>query len=59
MQAYYVRIYGGPDDSPVDPSEFQRPNGRFLLGTVADDPVAMGGWRMRPDLDAVLDLRRA
>jgi ribosomal protein S18 acetylase RimI-like enzyme len=59
VQAYYVRIYGGPDDSPVDPSEFQPPNGRFLLATVGEVPVAMGGWRMRPDLDSVLGARAA
>ena len=59
VQQYYVQIYGGPDDSPVDPAEFAEPRGRFLLGLVDDAPVAMGGWRMRPDLDAVIGGRCA
>jgi GNAT superfamily N-acetyltransferase len=59
VQAYYERIYGGPDDSPVDPAEFQAPQGRFLLGVVDDTPVAMGGWRMRPELDAAIGGRCA
>jgi GNAT superfamily N-acetyltransferase len=54
VQAYYVVIYGSPDESPVDPAEFDPPRGRFLLGTVAGEPVGMGGWRMRPDLTGVL-----
>jgi GNAT superfamily N-acetyltransferase len=54
VQAHYVVIYGGPDDSPVDAHEFDPPAGRFLLGAVAGVPVAMGGWRLRPDLDARL-----
>lgn len=59
VQAYYVVLYGTPDESPVDPAEFDPPSGRFLLGTVDGDPVAMGGWRLRPDLDEVLGARGA
>jgi len=59
VQAYYVKIYGNPDESPVDPAEFAPPGGRFLLGTVDGGPVAMGGWRMRPDLTEVLGARVA
>ena len=55
VQAHYVVIYGGPDDSPVDPAEFQPPQGLFALGTVDDEEVAMGGWRQRPDLAALFD----
>jgi len=53
VQAYYAQIYGGPDESPVDVEEFTPPRGAFLLGVEADGsggPVAMGGWRWRPDL---------
>ena len=50
VQAYYVTIYGGPDDSPFDAAEFAPPAGQFVLGTLDDEPVAMGGWRHRPDL---------
>lgn len=59
VQDYYVQIYGGPDDSPVDPVEFAEPHGRFLLGLVDDSPVAMGGWRLRPELDAAIGGRCA
>jgi ribosomal protein S18 acetylase RimI-like enzyme len=59
VQAYYVVLYGNPDESPVDPAQFDPPAGRFLLGTVGGEPVAMGGWRMRPDLDQVLGARGA
>jgi GNAT superfamily N-acetyltransferase len=56
VQAHYVVIYGTPDESPVDPREFAAPMGRFVLGVEevdgTDEPVAMGGWRWRPDLDA-------
>lgn len=51
VQAHYVAIYGGPDASPVDPLEFSPPRGAFVLGLVGDEPVAMGGWRWRRDLD--------
>ena len=59
VQDYYVQIYGGPDDSPVDPTEFDEPRGRFLLGLVDGSPVAMGGWRLRPELDAPIGGRCA
>lgn len=54
VQAHYAEIYGSPDESPVDPSEFDSPHGGFYLGLVADEPVAMGGWRRRADLDELL-----
>ena len=59
VQDYYRQIYGGPDDSPVDPTEFDEPGGRFLLELVGDSPVAMGGWRRRPELDAAIGGRCA
>jgi len=45
VQAEYVQRYGGPDRSPVDPLEFQPPQGLFLVGYLGSEPVAMGGWR--------------
>jgi GNAT superfamily N-acetyltransferase len=45
VQAFYVRLYGGPDGSPFDAEEFAPPNGAFLVGYLDDTPVAMGGWR--------------
>lgn len=55
VQAHYVSIYGGPDESPVDPLQFSAPRGLFVLGVVGDEPVAMGGWRWRPELDERFD----
>jgi GNAT superfamily N-acetyltransferase len=55
VQAHYVVIYGGRDDSPVDPTEFEPPLGLFALGTVDEQEVAMGGWRHRADLTELFD----
>lgn len=55
VQAHYVVIYGGPDESPVDPLQFSAPRGLFVLGLADDEPVAMGGWRWRPELDTRFD----
>ena len=30
VQQEYVRRYGGPDDSPLDPAEFRPPDGQFV-----------------------------
>jgi GNAT superfamily N-acetyltransferase len=45
VQAEYVVRYGGQDESPVDPLEFEPPHGSFFLGYVDDLPVATGAWR--------------
>ncbi len=50
VQAEYVQRYGGPDASPVDASAFAPPVGRFFVALREGEPVAMGGWRLRPDL---------
>lgn len=40
VQAVYVGLYGGEDDSPVTPSEFVPPSGTFLVALTADaDPI--------------------
>jgi GNAT superfamily N-acetyltransferase len=49
VQAEYVVRYGGPDSSPVDPLEFQPPQGLFLVGYLEGVPVATGGWRRHGD----------
>lgn len=46
LQQEYVRRYGEPDLTPVDPAEFAPPVGLFLLGYLEDRPVASGGWRV-------------
>lgn len=55
VQAYYVTIYGGPDESPIVDGEFEHPHGGFVLATDATGPVAMGGWRLRADLAPLFD----
>lgn len=50
VQAEYVTRYGGPDDTPLDHSMFDAPGGAFFVGYLEDGPAAMGGWRLRPDV---------
>ncbi len=46
VQQEYVVRYGGPDETPVDPSDFAPPRGLFLVVHDVDSvPVACGGWR--------------
>lgn len=45
-QQLYVVRYGGRDATPVEPAEFAPPRGLFLVGRLAGDPVACGGWRI-------------
>jgi GNAT superfamily N-acetyltransferase len=50
VQAEYVVRYGGPDHTPLDPGMFDAPAGAFFVGYLGEVPVAMGGWRLRPDV---------
>jgi GNAT superfamily N-acetyltransferase len=52
VQAEYTARYGGPDDTPLDPSVFEPPGGAFFVGYLGGLPVAMGGWRFRTDVAA-------
>ncbi|HET6560823.1 MAG TPA: GNAT family N-acetyltransferase [Marmoricola sp.] len=52
QQEFEVR-YGGPDETPLDITMFDPPAGAFFLGTLGSAPVAMGGWRLRPDVAAL------
>jgi GNAT superfamily N-acetyltransferase len=47
-QEFYITIYGGPDETPFTTADFSPPNGAFLVGYLAHEAVAMGGWRFRP-----------
>ena len=50
VQAEYVRRYGGPDETVMDPASFTAPSrGAFLVGWVEGVPVAMGGIRAHGD----------
>jgi GNAT superfamily N-acetyltransferase len=53
LQEEFTRRYGGPDATVLDPAMFDPPAGAFFVGFSAGTPVAMGGWRMRPDVTAL------
>lgn len=50
VQAEYVVRYGGEDETPLDPVEFDPPRGSFFIGYLRDAPVATGAWRRRDDV---------
>jgi GNAT superfamily N-acetyltransferase len=45
VQEEYVVRYGGRDETPLDPTEFDDKKGRFFVGYIGDVPVATGAWR--------------
>lgn len=45
VQQEYVRRYGGTDQTPMDPGQFDPPRGLFVVGYLNGRPVACGGWR--------------
>jgi GNAT superfamily N-acetyltransferase len=45
VQEEYVVRYGGRDESPIDPADFEDPLGRFFVGYLDGVPVATGAWR--------------
>ena len=47
LQAYYLEIYGGHDDTPHTAAEFVPPAGYFVVAYVDGVAVACGGWRAR------------
>jgi GNAT superfamily N-acetyltransferase len=64
VQAEYVRRYGGRDDTPIDPTAFDPPEGAFFVGYLVtldgpDLPVATGAWRLRSDVEALGSRRTA
>ncbi|MET7672295.1 GNAT family N-acetyltransferase [Micromonospora luteifusca] len=40
-----ARYGGSGDDTPVDATEFEPPDGAFLVAYLAGEPVGCGGWR--------------
>jgi GNAT superfamily N-acetyltransferase len=50
VQAEYVARYGGRDETPIDPTYFEEPNGAFFVGYLDGRPVATGAWRRRTDV---------
>ena len=49
LQAHYLEIYGGHDDTPHAAAEFSPPAGYFVVGYVDGVAVACGGWRARDE----------
>ena len=45
VQEEYVARYGGRDESPIDPADFEDPLGQFFVGYLDDAPVTTGAWR--------------
>lgn len=45
VQAEYVARYGGPDQTPIDPTMFDPPAGAFYVGYLDGRPVVTGAWR--------------
>ncbi|PAZ14602.1 GNAT family N-acetyltransferase [Streptomyces sp. SA15] len=61
---YHVRYGDGGDATPLDPSDFDPPNGVYLIAYDDNDtPVATGGWRSQDsngegNLDGDAELKR-
>lgn len=61
---YHVRYGDGGDATPLDPSDFDPPNGVYLIAyDESDTPVATGGWRAQDtndegNLDGDAELKR-
>lgn len=56
LQQEYVLRYGGRDETPLRPEEFEAPVGAFFVASVLEHPggpatpVASGAWRAQPHL---------
>jgi GNAT superfamily N-acetyltransferase len=49
---YHVRYGDGGDATPLDPSDFEPPNGVYLIAYDENDrPLATGGWRTQDKND--------
>ena len=51
LQEEYVLRYGGRDETPVTPGEFDAPHGRFLLVHRDGELVGCAGLRRRSEVD--------
>lgn len=58
VQEVYVGLYGGRDETPIEPGYFDPPQGAFFLGRLDGEPVASGAWRLRPDVAEELGVVR-
>ena len=62
VQAEYVARYGGRDESPITPEDFDDPRGQFFVGYVDGVPVTTGAWRRSTvvalDVDVTAEIKR-
>jgi GNAT superfamily N-acetyltransferase len=56
LQQEYVLRYGGPDETPVDPRQFDPPDGAFLIAEVDQEPVGCAGLRRHDE--SIVELKR-
>ncbi|HET9944804.1 MAG TPA: wax ester/triacylglycerol synthase family O-acyltransferase [Actinomycetes bacterium] len=56
VQQEYVRRYGGPDETRVDPAEFAAPGGTFLVALVGGETIGCAGLRRHGD--GVVEVKR-
>jgi GNAT superfamily N-acetyltransferase len=57
--AELARRYGGQgDETPVDVTEFEPPDGAFLVAYLDDRPIGCVGWRGHGDTGEVAELKR-
>ena len=56
VQQEYVRRYGGPDETRVDPAEFAAPDGTFLVALVGGETIGCAG--LRRHADGVVEVKR-
>jgi GNAT superfamily N-acetyltransferase len=52
------RYGGGGDETPVQPIEFDPPNGLFLIAWRDGAAIGCAGWRSQGDFDEVAELKR-
>jgi GNAT superfamily N-acetyltransferase len=56
LQQEYVVRYGGPDETPVDPREFDPPTGVFLVAELGDTLIGCVGLRRHDE--TTVELKR-
>ncbi len=52
------RYGGGGDDTPIEPADFDPPEGGFFIAVLDGEPVGCGGWRSHGTTDDVAELKR-
>jgi GNAT superfamily N-acetyltransferase len=53
-----VRYGANGDDTPVNPAEFDPPDGAFMVAYLDGRPVGCGGWRSHRGADEVAEVKR-